>query len=148
MKMFSTPALLWLGLGLLLGGCASFDAQTEHGRSLTGLQRYFVVTNLSDNHAIDRQIVAALQARGLDAESGPLTMMPDKTQVIVTYDDRWAWDFGDHLALLRIAVHDTHTNPPFATVTFSSTVPGRQTTGEIIIQLVGRLFTKASPARP
>ena len=146
MKTFSTPLLL--GLVLLFGGCASYESQVERGRSLNGLQRYFVLSNLNDNHALDRLIVESLRARGLEAEYGPLTMMPDKTQIIVIYDDRWSWDFGDHLVFMKIAVRDTRSNPPFATVAFSATVPGRQTTPELVKQLVDRLFAKASSARP
>ncbi len=140
MKSFTTRALLLLSLGLLLGGCASFDAQVERGRSLAKVQRYFVVSNTNDNHALDQQIAEAIKARGYEAETGPLTMMPDNAQAVVTFQDHWAWDFGDHLVFLKFAVRDPLSEQSFATVTFNARVPGRQTTPEIVGQLVDRLF--------
>jgi hypothetical protein len=140
MKSFTPRALFLFCLGLLLGGCASFDAQVEHGRSLAKVQRYFVVSNNNDNHALDQQIAEALKARGYVADTGPLTMMPENTQAVVMFQDHWSWDFGDHLAFLKIAVRDPLSEQSFATVTFNARVPGRENTPEIVSQLVDRLF--------
>ena len=136
----TTRALILLGLGLLLGGCASFDAQVEHGRSLAKVQRYFVVSNSNDNHALDQLIAGALKARGFEAGAGPLTMMPDNNQAVVTYQDHWSWDFGDHLVFLKFAVRDPLSEQSFATVTFNARVPLRESTPEIVGKLVDRLF--------
>ena len=54
MKIPALGRLIFSGLSLLLAGCASFDAQVEHGRSLAGVERFFVVSNLNDNHAFDQ----------------------------------------------------------------------------------------------
>ncbi|HRG55406.1 MAG TPA: hypothetical protein PLG56_05160, partial [Lacunisphaera sp.] len=64
MKKLLARSMLFLGLGLLLGGCASFEATVDRGRSLQGVQRFFVVSNPNDNRALDQQIAAALRARG------------------------------------------------------------------------------------
>jgi hypothetical protein len=140
MKFFLPGPAIFFGLALLLGGCASFDAHVERGRSLQGVQRFFVVSNLNDNHAFDRQITEALRARGLTAETGPLTMMPDNTQAVVTFQDRWTWDFSDHLVFLKINVRDTRSEQSFASVSFDARVPLREPTSEIIGKLVDRLF--------
>ena len=144
MKPLSYRTLALLSLGLLLGGCASFNAQVEHGRSLAGVQRFFVVSNLNDNHAFDQQIAAALRARGLAAEVGPLTMMADQTQAVVTYQDRWTWDFSDHLVFLRLNVRDTRSDQFFATATFDARIPLRKPPAEIIALMVDRLFQPGS----
>ena len=91
-------------LALLLGGCATYDTDVARGRSLAGIKKYFVVSNLNDNHALDHHLAASLRARGFEAEVGPLTMMPDDTQAVVTYQDYWAWDFGDRLTFFRLHV--------------------------------------------
>lgn len=137
-----------LSLVLLLGGCTSFDAQVERGRSLAKIQRYFVVSNLNDNHALDHQIAEALKARGLEAGTGPLTMMPDNNQAVVSYQDHWTWDFGDHLVYLRIAVRDTRSELSFATATFTAKVPGREATNVTVAKLVEQLFDTKPSARP
>ena len=134
--------MMVLGLGLLLGGCASYEASADPGRSLTKTQRFFVASNLNDNHGLDRQLVEALRAHGRTAELGPLTMMPDDTQVVLTYADRWAWDFGDHLVYLQLAVRDAHAEQTFATVAFGAKVPLREPANTTLGRLVDNLLKK------
>ena len=142
MKSFIFRAGLILGLSALLGGCASYNLQVERGRSLKDITRFFVVSNLNDNHAIDHQIAEVLKARGREAESGPLTMMPDKTQVIVTFQDRWTWDFGDHLVYLQLNVRDTRSVQAFGSVTFSAKIPLHEDASETVARLVDQLLDK------
>jgi hypothetical protein len=133
--------LLHLLLGvLLLGGCASFQVDAPSAGGLTGVQRFFVVSNLSDNHALDQRIVAALRARGLVAESGPLTMMPGDTQATVTFQDHWNWDFGEHLVYLKITVRKLESNEPLAGATFSARIPLKESAIETVGRLVGSMF--------
>lgn len=134
-------SLLLLGWALLVGGCASFDARVMPGHSLTNLQRFFIVSSPSDNHALDRRIADALQARGLRTEIGPLTMMPDDTQAVVVYQDRWGWDFGEHLSYLQVDVREPDKPQAFATVSFTATVPLREAYAVTVNRLVERLFT-------
>lgn len=142
MKFFPTCALTILGLGFLLGGCASFDATIDRGRSLRDMQRFFVLSNPNDNRALDRQIAQALKARGRTAEVGPLTMMPDDTQAVIAYQDRWDWDFADHLFFLQITARDPLASQPYASATFSTRVPLREKTAATVDQLVGALLGK------
>jgi len=132
--------LLVLLSALLLGGCASYDTHVERGKSLASVKRFFVVTNLNDNHALDRGIAEALKAHGFTAGTGPRTMMPEDTQAIVTYQDRWAWDFGDHLVFLTIGVNDALSLDRIASVTFSASIPLREpvptTVGRLVVRLV------------
>lgn len=127
-------------LALLLGGCATYDTDVARGRSLAGIKKYFVVSNLNDNHALDHHLAASLRARGFEAEVGPLTMMPDDTQAVVTYQDHWAWDFGDHLTFFRLHVREPHLRQPFATITFTARVPLREKPTVTVDRLIGRLL--------
>lgn len=140
------PSLLRLlfvaGLALLLGGCASFDASVEGGRSLKNVQRFFVHSNLNDNRALDHHIAAALRARGRTVETGPLTMMPDDAQAVVAFQDHWAWDFGEHLVFLKITVRDPSASQAYASVTFSARVPLREKPAATVDRLVGALLEK------
>jgi hypothetical protein len=142
MKTILTPTLVLLGLGLLLGGCASFDASIERGRSLQGVQRFFVLSNLNDNRAIDQQIATALRARGRTAEVGPQTMLPDDAQAVVSFQDHWSWDFGEHLNYLRLTASDPRASQPYAAVTFSAKVPLREKTAVTVSRLVDALLEK------
>ena len=140
-----TRLLLVLGSGLLPGGCASYDTQVARGQSLAGLQRFFVVSNLNDNHALDHRLAEAIKSRGFTAEVGPLTMMPDDTQAIISYQDRWAWDFGDHLVYLAINARDARSNAPVSAVTFSAKIPLREPAPVTVDRLVDRLFAGKKP---
>jgi hypothetical protein len=126
---------------LLAGGCASYDATVVHGKNLAGTTHFFVLSNLNDNHGLDHQIAAALKARGLQAEIGPRTMMPEDTQAIITYQDRWTWDFGDHLVYLTINARDALSNDAIAAVTYSVSIPRREALPDTVSGLVDRLFT-------
>lgn len=133
------PALLLIAL---LGGCASYDSQFDRGRNVASIRRFFVVSNLNDNHALDRQIAAVIKARGFEAESGPLTMMPDDTQAILTFRDHWTWDFGDHLVYLQVSIRDRRSEQPFGSVTFSAKIPLREAAPVTVARLVNRLLDK------
>jgi hypothetical protein len=133
------------GLALFLGGCASFDAHIVKGHSMAGLKHFFIITSPSDNHALDHRIAEALQARGLQVDIGPLTMMPDDAQAVVTYQDRWSWDFGEHLVYMQIDITTPDHNNSFATVNFTATVPLHETPGVTVGRLVNKLFDEKSP---
>lgn len=135
--------LVLAGLAVVLCGCTSFEAQVERGRSLAGIRRFFVVSNLNDNHALDHHIAAALRARGFEAGTGPMTMMPDDAQAIVTFQDNWGWDFGNHLAFLKVTVSDARTSQPFCIVTFSPRIPSGKSLPDIVDLMVDRLFVQA-----
>ena len=135
------PTLVVLSFGLL-AGCSTYNAKVERGRTLDGVQHYFVQGNLNDNRAIDVLVAAALKARGYEAENGPLTMMPDATQAIVSYQDHWTWDFGDRLVYLNVTVRERKTGQTYATATFSAKVPTGKPLSRIVDELVGQFLPK------
>lgn len=135
-------ALAILTTGFLLGGCASFEASVDRGRSLRELQKFFVVSNPNDNHALDRQIATTLVSSGRSVEVGPLTMLPDDAQAVVAYQDHWSWDFGEHLDYLKITVRDPLASQPYASVTFSARVSMRGQTAATVAQLIEALLRK------
>ena len=140
------PRLLVVLLAsLLLAGCASYDGYVERGKGLAGVKRFFIVTNLNDNHALDHRIAEALQAHGFTAGTGPRTMMPEDTQAIVSYQDRWAWDFGDHLVYLNIGAQDELSNELIASVSFSASIPLREPVAATVGRLVDRLVAGKKP---
>src|SRR4051812_13084375 len=142
MKTFLFRLLVASGLVLALGGCASFDASVDSGRSLKNVHRFFVLSNLNDNHAVDQQIAAALRARGHTAEVGPLTMMPDDAQAVVAFQDHWTWDFGEHLVFLRINVRDPAASQSYAAVTFDARVPLHEAPSVTVRRMVDALLEK------
>lgn len=142
MKLLLARVPVMLMAGLLLGGCASFETSVERDRSLRDVQRVFILSNPTDNRALDQQIARAFKARGRTVEIGPPTMMPDDTQAVVAFQDHWAWDFGEHLVFLKITVRDPFASQPYASVTFSARVPRREPTAATVSRLVDTLLEK------
>ncbi|HWA24406.1 MAG TPA: hypothetical protein VG734_01940 [Lacunisphaera sp.] len=138
------PSVALLVVVSLFAGCASYETHVDRNRSLTGVRHFFVIANANDNHGLNQQIVAALTARGLQAETGPLTMMPDETVAIVSYQDHWTWDFGDHLVYLQITMKDRKSGQPFGSATFSAKIPTRKTTAEIAASLIEQILPRTS----
>ena len=128
---------------LLLSGCTAVDTHVDKDRHLAGVRHFFVLSNLNDNHAIDACIVNALQARGFQAESGPLTMMPDTACTLITYEDHWTWDFSSHMVRLRISAQDPQAVQPFASAFYQKNVALSTAVDAVVDRLVGDLLKSA-----
>ena len=139
-----SAGLLFAGL-LLLSGCVSYDSNVVSSKGLDGVKRFFVLSNQNDNHGIDHHIEAALKIRGNEASAGPMTMLPDDAQVIVTYEDRWEWDFGDHLIFLQLNVRDRRTDALLTSERFSAKIPKHKTTPVVVGELIDRLLADRKP---
>ena len=127
---------------LLLAGCTT----TVSARKVVALdrfQRIFVESRLNDNHHLDEQFVAELRRLGRDASSGPLTMMPERTDVVLTYDARWQWDFKTYLIELNFELHTVHPRKKIADAHHLQPTIRTKSSEEIVRELLGKLFTKA-----
>jgi hypothetical protein len=125
----------------LFAGCASTQSNVvEPGRSLKDVERFFVLRNLKDNHRVHDSIVRALKARGLHAESGPITLLPKDAQVVITYEDRWSWDFGNHMVSLKLGARDPSAVFPYVTASFLDHVALKTDVDAVTSQLVGELL--------
>jgi len=144
MKRALAPVLAGLLLlgALLTTGCTSVEAHPA-GKAVANKKSFFVLSNQNDNHTIDRQIVTTLKARGYEGDCGPHTMMPDDTEVVVSYTDRWAWDFGDRLVFLQIDAKDRRTGQLYGSTVFRAKIPSGKSVDKIIGELVDRLLADA-----
>jgi hypothetical protein len=73
--------------------------------ALDEFKRIYVESRLNDNHHLDELLAAELQRLGHDASFGPRTMMPANTDAVLTYEDRWNWDFHDYLIELNVELY-------------------------------------------
>lgn len=99
----SLSCLLVLATALAAVSCSSVS--TRKVVSLDRFQRFYVEKRLNENYHLDELLVAELQRLGRQASSGPRTMMPENTEVLVTYDARWTWDFKTYLIELDLEMH-------------------------------------------
>lgn len=132
-------------LGLI--GCASINRAVTPGRDPSTLREVFVVRNLNDNHRLAENLVLALRDRGLVADSGPHTLLPPTAEAVVRYDDRWSWDFGEHMTYLRVALHDRGEVRPYATATRTKFIARSTDFEEALPPLLAELFAPAPEKR-
>ena len=139
------PVSLLLLLVLTLSGCTAVTTHADKDRKLhlADCRRFFVLVNLNDNHGIAPSIVRALKARGLEADSGPFTMLPETAQAVVVYDDKWAWDFSTHMVQLTLGAQVPTAVRPFATVSYQNNIAFGTQLDDVVNQLVAELLTVA-----
>jgi hypothetical protein len=125
----------------LFAGCASTHTHvSEPGRNLKEVRRFFVLRNLKDNHGIDGRIVNVLRARGYEADSGPITLLPDNAEVVILYEDRWTWDFSEHMVYLQISARDPKAAFPYATSSYLKQVAFTTEVDAVVGQVVDALL--------
>jgi len=112
------PVFPLLAAAGLLAACSTLNTQVESKTDLSQLKHVFVESSLNDNHGLDAMIVRELKARGLQAESGPLTLMPDSATAYLTYQDQWDWDFKDYLISLGLTLRDARTDQIMASAVY------------------------------
>lgn len=102
-------------------GCAAKTTRLNPELKLGQFKRVYVEKRLNDNRSTDEIIAAELRRRGFEAGYGHLTMMPRETEVIITYDARWTWDFRSYLIELQLNARTAHSNKPIAFATYRQT---------------------------
>jgi hypothetical protein len=125
---------------LLLAGCSSVTARKVI--ALDSFQRIYVERRLNENHHLDEIFVAELRRLGREASSGPLTMMPDKTDAILTYDARWEWDFQSYLIELNMQLHTTHGRKKLADAKCHQPTVKPRSPENVIREMLRQLFAK------
>lgn len=135
----------------VLAGCSTLNTHVEPTIDLSQLKHVFVQSSLNDNHGLDAMIVRELKARGIQAESGPLTLMPDSATAYVTYQDQWDWDFKDYLISLGLALRDARTDQIMATAVYFRPTAFLKASSVMVHLTVDALLNQKAgkpPARP
>jgi len=131
-------ACLALAAALLVTGCSSVS--TRKVIALDRFQRFYVERLLNENHHLDEIIVAELRRLGCTADSGPRTMMPAHTEVLVTYDARWTWDFHTYLIELNLELHTVFPSKKLADGRYYQPSIKPRAPVEVVRGLLGPLF--------
>ncbi len=140
MKKLFLPCLL-LVLPLL-SGCASLTVHREPGSRLASLKKIYVQHRLADGRGIDLFIVQELQRLGYTAACGPMTMMPDDTEAVVSYADQWTWDFSSYMIELDLEVSDPRTSKILATVRYFRPALMEKPPQEMVQTVIDPLFRR------
>jgi hypothetical protein len=137
MKFSAAPLLL---LAALLAGCTT--ASTRKVMDLAPFKHIYVVHRLADDRHIDELFVAELKRLGHEASCGPLTLLPDHADAILTYTDRWEWDFKSYLIELSLEIRTARTEKKLADGHYYAPSPKSRPPAEIVRELLGPLFTR------
>jgi len=74
-------------------------------------KNYFVLCHEDDARHIDLTLVEEMNAMGLaNVTSGFEQDMPDDTDVIVLFEDRWMWDITNYLLMFKVQFRDASNN--------------------------------------
>jgi hypothetical protein len=145
---FSTLSILAV---LMLAGCSTLATHFEPNANLGRFTHIYVQQNLNDNHGLDILIVKELQARGIRAESGPLTLMPRDVKAYLIYQDHWDWDFKDYLISLGMSVRDATSERLLATASYFRPTAFMKSPAFMVQKVLDGLFNpsaKSSPSPP
>lgn len=63
---------------------------------------YYVEKLPQDGRGVNQMIVDCLRERGLKAATGEAGQVPEHTDIIVSYQDRWMWDMTMYMIRLNI----------------------------------------------
>ena len=132
------PRLLVLFAAALFAGCAS--ESTRKVIDLAPFKHIYVVHRLADDHHLDEVFVQELRRFGHDASCGPLTMLPDNADAVLTYADRWEWDFKSYLIELNLELHTARTNKKLADGHYLQQSPRSKPPADIVHELLASLF--------
>jgi hypothetical protein len=135
MKHLWFPVLL---LTAVLAGCSSMN--TRAVVDLAPFKRIYVIHRLTDDHHIDELLVRELQQLGHEASSGPRTLLPENTDAILTYEDRWEWDFKTYLIELNLELHTARTEKKLADGHYLQQTPRSKPPVEVVHDLLSSLF--------
>lgn len=145
------PAILLALAAVFLASCTSVWTQRNPQVQLDRLTHFYVERRLADNRKVDEAIVAELRSRGFEASSGPLTMMPDGAQAIVSYHDEWAWDFRYYLMELSVSIRSAHRQQTLASGVYRQPTPISKSPAQVIRTIFDPILappkiSRASPA--
>ena len=134
-----SPRFLSLLIGCgLLAGCSSVS--TRQVIALDDFRNIFVEQRLADDNHLDLLFVAELQRLGRVASSGPRTMMPENADAILTYTDRWEWDFKTYLIELNFELHTARTLKKLADGRYHQPTIKTKSPAAVIRELLVPLF--------
>ena len=123
------------------------SAQVMSDVDLASLQSFYVATHEGDR-GVGGFIVDDLRARGKDVRAGTTSAPADGTQVLVVYDDRWWWDLGMYLLLLRIEFRDADTNVLLAAGSSNRASVARGEPKEVVTETLAGIFQGGVLAYP
>lgn len=106
-----TPLLLCF----LLAACATIQSSRAPQATLADIKTAYVQRLEGDGYNVNQTITARLNELGIKATTGSAEFPRERTDVIVTYVDRWWWDITMYMVRLTIQIRDGTTREILST---------------------------------
>jgi hypothetical protein len=103
-------ALAALAAAILAAGCSQLTTRSLPKVDVGQYKHIFVEHRLADSFGVADEVARQLREMGYDASSGAITMMPEGAELVVSYDDMWAWDFNTYMIEFDMQVRLAHSD--------------------------------------
>lgn len=132
---------------VLTSGCRRtipvLSSEVRAGPNLTRIETIYMVKHAGDRD-IHRKIASGLEARGKRPVLGAEGDVPAEMDALLTYEDRWAWDFKSYLILLKVDLRDPRTNVLLATASSNRLMLDGSSPDQMVAEVLEAIF--AGPA--
>lgn len=134
--------LLILGQLALISSCANHSmANVSPGTDLSKSKSIYVVKHSRDKHGIDLLIREYLVKRGNTVTGGAELPASDyRTDIVATYQDRWAWDIVPYMIQLNITFRVPENGFPMASGNSLHTSLTRKTAEGMVDEVLSSIF--------
>jgi hypothetical protein len=141
------PILLVMCL-LLIYGCAinRATAKLAPGKDLSNIKSFYIVEEPGDKGTgnVYKLIETNLAKRGYAVTTGPDMKSPNRSDVTITYVEKWAWDIVTYMKELTITFTDSTSNLTIARGNSYHTSWTRKSPEEIVDDVLTNIFSAKS----
>ena len=151
MKTFRVSlALILVAIGFASSGCVStsLTANKTAGADLSGLKTFYVEKLPADERNVHQVIADQLTQMGYSASAGTDSTPPAGTDAIVTYQDKWMWDFSMYMIELNIQFRDPKTRFTLVNGKSFRTSLARKSPQGMAAEVLAEIFKQQPPSSP
>lgn len=136
--------LLTFTIMIFFSGCAITDNQAKlvphHDK--VNMKKFYVVHQPKDERHIEQIISELLEDKGFISTYGPESNIPNDTDIVVTYSDRWMWDMSNYLIQLSMEFRNPVNNYPIVAGETVRTSLARKSPKGMSLETLDSMFAK------
>lgn len=134
-------------VALTASGCINrLTANVVPDANLAGRRNYHVVKHANDENAINELIATKLKSMGFGATTAMEGQaVPESTDTVVAYIDKWMWDMAPYLLELTITLRDPKTDFPVASGNALHGSLTRRSPPEMVDEVLNEIFKGGGP---
>lgn len=136
MKITVILSVILLGLS----GCFSANSVITMQADLRSYRRIYVQSAQNDSNHIDQLLANELLRLGYEASAGVRTMMPSNTELVLTYESQWNWDFHTYLIQLDVKMRDVRNETQLGEGQIFHSGVTRKTPEKMVAELLAPFF--------